>query len=164
MKKKLFAGAALVITISILSCTAKKEKSPEKVTAAPAFDAQWAKSFIDSVNTKISGDYRKGDSVALAAYYWPDAELLLDNSEPLKGKDLVPVWGGMIRSGIREFTFTTTDIRGGAGYIIETGAYEMKDGLDKLVDRGKYVVVWENRNGEWRLIRDIGNTSLPAVK
>jgi len=63
-----------------------------------------------------------------------------------------------------QMTFSTTDITGSPTFIIETGNYEMKDKSKTLIDRGKYVVVWENRNGEWKLYRDIGSTSMPPAK
>jgi ketosteroid isomerase-like protein len=89
---------------------------------------------------------------------------LLDNSEAVKGKDILNAWGAAIRMGIKEMTFTTTDITGSPTLIIETGNYEMKDEKKSLIDRGKYIVVWEKRNGDWKLYRDIGSTSLPASK
>jgi len=61
-------------------------------------------------------------------------------------------------------TFATTDITGTQTFIIETGNYEMMNGNKSLIDRGKYVVVWGSRNGEWKLYRDIGSTSMPAAK
>ena len=48
-------------------------------------------------------------------------------------------------------------------FLIETGNYEMKDGAKSLLDRGKYVV-GDKRDGEWKLYRDIGNTSMQATK
>jgi len=83
----------------------------------------------------------------------------LDKSEPIKGKDIVSFWGGVCRSNTRDWAFTTTDLRGDENFLIETGAYEIKDANKKLADRGKYVVVWKKQNGEWKLYRDIGNSS-----
>jgi ketosteroid isomerase-like protein len=154
-----------IISISVLCC--KPEAKEETVAGnepAKALDLQWAKHFLDSVNTKFSEQFKAGDSVALAALYWPDAEILLSNMEPIKGDQILAAWGSMTRMGIPYFTFSTTDIRGDAQYMIETGNYEMKDAKQTLVDRGKYVVVYEQRNGVWKLIRDMGNTSLPAAK
>ena len=131
---------------------------------ATSFNKESAKSFIDSINLKFTEQFRNGDSVALASHYWPDAEILLANSETIKGKDILPAWGSMTRMGVKDFTFSTTDITGDNQFIIETGNYEMKDQKKTLVDKGKYVVIWQQRNGEWKLYRDIGNTSLPATK
>jgi len=148
----------------LYSCNAgDTEKTPDGKAQNSTLDKQWAKSFIDSINAKFSEQIAAGDSVALASHYWPDAELLLDNSEVVKGKDIVNAWGAATRMGI-QMTFSTTDITGSPTFIIETGNYEMKDKSKTLIDRGKYVVVWENRNGEWKLYRDIGSTSMPPAK
>ena len=135
---------------------AENSTASQNVIEMPA-----AKSFIDSVNQKFTEQVQIGDSVALASHYWPDAELMLSNSESVKGKDAIPVWGAMIRMGIKHFTFQTTDITLGGDLLVETGTYEMKTADNALVDKGKYVVIWQNRNGEWKFFRDIGNTSLP---
>lgn len=148
---------------TFLSCNSNNsEQTATQKNEGPGFDKQLAKAFIDSMNTKFSEQIAAGDSTALASHYWPDAELLLDNSEPVKGNDIINAWGSVIRGGIKEMSFTTTDITGSSNFIIETGAYEIKDGKKNLVDKGKYVVVWEKRNGEWKLYRDIGSTSMPA--
>ena len=157
----LAAGSCL----ELLSCNSN---NPDKISDVRAensgLDKKWAKSFLDSINTKFSEQIALGDSTTLASHYWPDAELLLDNSDVVKGKDIINAWGGAIRMGVKQMTFSTTDITGSPAFIIETGNYEMKDGTKSLLDRGKYVVVWENRNGAWKLYRDIGSTSMPATK
>ena len=158
----------LIATIScftLLSCNSNKPAEENTAKAAePALDKQWAGSFLDSMNTKFSKLVSAGDSAALASLYWPDAELLLDNSDVVKGNGMAAAWGAAIRMGLKEMSFTTTDITGSSTFIIETGKYEMKDSKGTLVDQGKYVVVWEKRNGEWKLYRDIGCTSLPPAK
>jgi ketosteroid isomerase-like protein len=164
MRKILVIILAAVNWYGLLSCNSKKsEKIFDSKSESSTLDKKWAKSFLDSVNAKFSEQIAVGDSVALASQYWPDAELLLDNSEVVKGKDILNAWGGAIRMGVREMRFSTTDITGSPTFIIETGNYEMKN--DKsLLDRGKYVVVWEKRNGEWKLYRDIGSTSIAPTK
>ena len=68
--------------------------------------------------------------------------------------------GSMVRNGIknstRDLTFTTTDLTGDAGFLIETGTYEMKDDKKNVKDKGKYVVIWKQEGGQWKLYRDIG--------
>lgn len=148
--------------VTLLSCNSNSEQATGQKNEGSGFDKQSAKAFIDSMNTKFSEQLAAGDSSALASHYWPDAQLLLDNSEPVKGNDIGSAWGSFIRGGIKEIHFTTTDITGSSTFIIETGAYEIKDGKKSFVDKGKYVVIWEKRNGEWKLYRDIGSTSMPA--
>ena len=165
MRKIIVIMLAALNCYGFLSCNSN---NAEKIADAKAInselDKKWAASFLDSINTKFSEQIASGDSAALASHYWPDAELLLDNSEVVKGNDILNAWGGAIRIGVKEMTFSTTDITGSPTFIIETGNYEMKDATKSLLDRGKYVVIWENRNGEWKLYRDIGSTSMPATK
>ena len=164
MRKTCFIIMASLVTIYVSSCNPINSEKAPKETAPPTLDKQWAKTFIDSMNNKFSEQIAAGDSVALASHYWPDAELMLDHSESVKGKDIVQTWGEAIRVGIKELALTTTDITGTPDFVIETGKYEMKDAKKNLVDKGKYVVVWEKRHGEWKLYRDIGSTSMPAGK
>jgi ketosteroid isomerase-like protein len=165
MTKTYLIIAAMLIGFCFVSCNSKNsEKSSNLNSEIPALDKQWAKSFIDSMNVKFSEQIASGDSSALASNYWPDAELLLDKSEAVKGKDIINAWGAAIRGGIKEMTFSTTDITGNPTLIIETGNYEIKDAKKSLIDRGKYIVIWEKRNGDWKLYRDIGCTSMPPSK
>jgi ketosteroid isomerase-like protein len=161
-------AAIIISTLSslyLLSCNSDNTKQPTNQTVEqPMFDMQRAKSFIDSINAKFSEQFAAGDSVALASHYWPDAELLLDNSEPVKGNDILNAWGSASRAGIKEISFVTTNITGDSSFLIETGNYEMKDAKKSPLDKGKYVVVWQNRNGEWKLYRDIGSTSMTGSK
>ena len=155
--------ASCLILISCNTGNADKVTS-EKEAEANTFDKQGAKKFLDSMNAKFSQQIAAGDSIALASHYWPDAELLLDNSDVIKGNDILSAWGSSIRSGLKEMNFYTTDITGSSTFLIETGNYEMKGENKSMLDKGKYVVVWEKRKGEWRLYRDIGCTSLPVAK
>jgi ketosteroid isomerase-like protein len=165
MKKVTASLFAALSFFCLVSCNSgNNQPTANQTPENPGLDKQWAKSFIDSINLKFSEQFRAGDSVALASHYWPDAEMLFANMEPIRGKDILPAWGSMTRMGVTDFTFATSDISGDAEFIIETGQYEMKDAKHTLVDRGKYVVVWQRRNGQWKLFRDIGNTSMPAAK
>lgn len=163
MKKAHFHLMSALLSLGMFACTTAADKEPVAVTTTSgSVDMDKARSFIDSINAKFTEQVRNGDSVALASHYWPDAELLLSNSEPIKGKDILAAWGSMISMGVKDFTFSTTDITLSGDLLVETGNYEMKAADNNLIDKGKYVVVWKQQNGEWKLYRDIGNTSLPA--
>ena len=160
--RKLVIPVLFIISLAV-SCKQRSVNSDEKNAASGnVIDLPAAKSFIDSVNQKFTEQVMNGDSVALASHYWPDGEILLSNSESVKGKDAVPIWGELIRMGVKHFTFQTTDITPGGDLLVETGIYEMKTADQKLIDRGKYIVIWKYKNGEWKLFRDIGNSSVPA--
>ena len=165
MKKARSLLAIILMLLLLQACSTNSNKADhdQQMTTA-AFNLQKARTFIDSVNSKFSEQFRNGDSVGLASWYASDAAILMSNGEPITGKDILPAWGKMTHAGVRDFTFVTTDLSGDENFLIETGNYEMKDASATLVDRGKYVVVYKKENGVWKLYRDIGNTSLPADK
>src|SRR3954453_15774036 len=128
MYRILFVITSALFVIWLTACNSNdKVQAVGASSNASSFDKEWAKSFIDSVNTKFSEQIAAGDSASLASHYWSDAELLLDNSEVVKGKDILNAWGGAIRMGVKEMIFSTTDITGSPTFIIETGKFEMKD-------------------------------------
>jgi len=46
--------------------------------------------------------------------------------------------------------------------IIEIGRYTLYGANDAQMDAGKYIVIWKQENGDWKLHRDIWNTNTPA--
>ena len=118
-------------------------------------DPQRARVIVDSLGKQFSRYYFNGDSLALYAMYTKDASLGC-----LKGNDLRLGIGRMIRNSIqdssRNITYTTTSLSIDAEFIVEVGIYEAKDDKGNLKDKGKYLVVYKQENGDWKLYRDIG--------
>jgi hypothetical protein len=44
----------------------------------------------------------------------------------------------------------------------EVGKYTLMGDGDKVLDAGKYIVIWQRQDGQWKLHRDIWNSSQPA--
>lgn len=119
-------------------------------------DISKAQQQIEAIDKKFSEDFRNMDSVALANYYASDGTL-----GSVKGKDnLVAAFGKMIRNGIKngtpELLFITNDLAGDDEYIVELGIYQFVDKEGNIKNQGKYVVVWKQEGGEWKIYRDNG--------
>jgi ketosteroid isomerase-like protein len=129
----------------------KTEAKPESAT----IDIQKARAIIESIDKQFAQDYFNGDSIALAAHYTNDAQFGC-----LKGKEILSYWGRSIRNSIknntRNLAFTTTTLTADSDFLIEVGVYEIKDEQNNLRSKGKYLVVWKQENGDWKLYRDIG--------
>ncbi|OQP59624.1 hypothetical protein A3860_36715 [Niastella vici] len=162
----LITGATLFFMSCQQAATEKKEASTSDTTAAaPPFDLAKARSWIEADNAKFVEEAKKGDSNALAAHYASDAWLMFDNSEPFKGTNAIASgWGGAIRMGMKDVKVTTVEVVGNADLLAETGMYEMYGTGNKLMDKGKYVVVWKPEGGGWKIYRDIGNSNMAMKK
>ncbi|NII27034.1 DUF4440 domain-containing protein [Pseudoflavitalea sp. X16] len=150
--------------VLLLACnTARDEKATVEVKDTTAFDLSAARSWIENDNAKFAEELKRGDSVAVAAHYASDAWVMMSNSEPAKGKDIASAWGQVVRMGIKDIKIETVDLIGNADLLAETGTYELYGEGNKLLDKGKYVVIWKQENGTWKIYRDIGNSNLPVM-
>jgi len=65
--------------------------------------------------------------------------------------------------GITAATLETVEVEGHGQTAIEVGRYRLLAAGDAVADQGKYIVVWKNDNGTWKLHRDIWTTSQPGT-
>lgn len=135
------------------------------VAAAVIVDARQAtaRAAIEAANQQFTVAFAKGDAAALAGMYTTDAMAFPPNGDVAKGRAAIQkIWAGAIGGGIKGVTLTTTEVEAHGDSAHEVGNYEMKVDGGKVVDRGKYIVIWKREQGQWRLHRDIWNTSIPA--
>ena len=71
-------------------------------------------------------------------------------------------WQGAIDMGLKSATLTTTSVQGYGDAAVETGKYTLAVEGGHQVDHGKYLVVWKQEGGSWKLYQDIWNSSKPA--
>ncbi len=57
----------------------------------------------------------------------------------------------------------TRDVEELANTAIELGTYTLFGANEQRLDQGKYLVVWKEEMGQWKLHQDIWNTSMPAA-
>lgn len=107
--------------------------------------------------------YNSGDADALTAMYWEDAVLQPPGAPAAAG-----------HAGIREFLAADSaatkaagltmnipeagavDVSGDLAY--EAGTYTVTDASGATVDAGKYIGVFQKRDGKWLYIRDTWNS------
>lgn len=124
------------------------------------FDA--ARQEIATNNLLWGQAFVRGDSTTMVSLYHTEARIYPPNAATMNSRsDMGRMVAGMTGSGIQNATLTTTDIIGSGDLVIETGTYEMRN-ASQAVDRGKYMVVWKQDNGRWRIYRDIWNSDMPA--
>ncbi len=104
-------------------------------------------------------------ATALGDLYTTDAQLFPPNGDVIRGnKAIGPFWKGAFDMGIKKATLETTETERVGDQIVETGRYSLAGADGKAIDKGKYIVVWKNDNGQWKLYRDIWNTSQAPAK
>ncbi|GAB3204334.1 uncharacterized protein (TIGR02246 family) [Pontibacter aydingkolensis] len=122
------------------------------------------KAEIMNVNKKFMQAFAQGNAEGVANLYTDEGMLLPAGMDIIKGKQAVQdFWQGAIGMGIKEVKLETMEVQPCENTAIEMGNYTLSGADGAMVDKGKYIVVWHNQNGNWKLDKDIWNTSLSAT-
>jgi ketosteroid isomerase-like protein len=96
--------------------------------------------------------------------YADDAVLMPPGAAPARGtaaiKEAIAKEIAGAKKGNVQFQLATNDEVGVSGDMAwHSGAYFVVDKANKPVETGKFLEVWERKNGKWRITRDIWNTN-----
>jgi len=127
--------------------------------------ADGTRSAIEAANAEFMAATTKSDGAAVAALYAPKGQVLPPNGEPVEGADAIQkFWQGAMNSGVAAVGLKTSEVYGHGNIATEVGRYELKDKAGKVIDHGKYIVVWRQVDGKWRLFRDMFSSNVAAAK
>ncbi len=111
-------------------------------------------------NQRFMTAFGRGDAAAIAALYASDARLLPPGGPPVSGAaGIEAFWRGAIELGIKAARLETEEVELQGARAIEMGRYVLEGEGGSTLDRGKYIVIWREESGEWRLHRDIWNSN-----
>ena len=120
---------------------------------------------IEAANKQFVNAFGKGDAAAVAALYTAEGQVLPPNGDVVAGRQAIQkFWQGAMDSGVKGAKLTTVEAFASGDTAYEVGQYELSAADGKVLDGGKYVVVWKRQGGQWRLHRDIWNTSRPPAR
>ncbi|WP_201977567.1 YybH family protein [Hymenobacter rubidus] len=118
---------------------------------------------IRRVNDQFEASFARGDAAALASLYTPGGVLLPTDMAAIQGAaGIQAFWQGAMEMGIKQVKLQTQDVEQLADTAIELGHYTLYGPDSQTVDHGKYLVVWKEQHGQWRLHQDIWNSSVAA--
>ena len=118
---------------------------------------------IRRANDLFEASFEHGDAAAMAKLYTSNGLLLPTGMDAIQGTaGIQAFWEGAMAMGLKQLKLQTQDVEEMADTAIELGHYTLF-GPDALpVDHGKYLVVWKEQAGQWKLYQDIWNSSVPA--
>lgn len=117
------------------------------------------RSQIEAANREFTTAFGKRDAAAIAALYTDGGHVLPPNSDVIRGQEAIrEFWQGAMALGLTGAALDTVEVEASGDMAIEVGRYRLTAG-EAEADHGKYIVVWKNVGGQWKLHRDIWNTS-----
>jgi len=116
---------------------------------------------IEAANELFMATFNRGDAAALADLYTENGQLLPAGSDFVTGKEAIRnFWQAIMDMGIKSAALETIEVEGHGDTAIDEGKYTLRGESGSVLDRGKYLVIWKQQAGQWKLHRDIWTSSL----
>lgn len=154
------------LALSLAACANEASDTTMTDTAAGE-TAEAAEARIRELDRQWVAAVAAKDTAAIVNVYAADARFMVPNAPAAEGHDAIrSTWLGMLGLPNVSITFEPTSIHvsddGTMAY--DVGTYQLAyDGPNgRAEDNGKYLVVWERRDGEWKAVADMINTDRPA--
>jgi uncharacterized protein (TIGR02246 family) len=166
IKKSGIVAIGVALALSALGFTLTSGDKPTRVitvteqqmSAKP--DLVKLKAEIQALESSWAAADNARNANAIAAFYADDAMSLSNNKPMLVGK-------AAIQKDISEslakrtkgstVTYDVMDVFGNYNTVTEVGKTTVKDAAGKVISTGKYMAIWEKRNGKFICVRDIYN-------
>ena len=123
------------------------------------------RSRIEAGNKAFGEAFRRHDSAAMANLYTAEAQLLPAGSDFVRGTAAIRAfWQSVFDMGLEDGILETVEVEAHGDTAIEVGRYRLTAAGGAPADTGKYIVIWKNDRGSWKLHRDIWTTSQTAPR
>ncbi|AUD05777.1 nuclear transport factor 2 family protein [Spirosoma pollinicola] len=121
-----------------------------------------AKKIIQDKTSRFTNAHITGDTAFLNNIFTTDARIFAPGSAVVTGRrSIEAINAEYVSYGISEFREEITALYGSGDYLISEGPYLMRYGKDNTTEKGNYLNVWKQENGDWKLYANIWNTSAP---
>ena len=100
------------------------------------------------------------DAAGMAALYTADGMLLPTGTGMISGSEAIQdFWQGAMDMGVATAKIDIAEVSEHAHIVVDVGHYVLGAANGHVLERGKYIVIWRNENGRWKLHRDIWNSN-----
>lgn len=146
----------LVVAIALILC------------CASVFAHDDEKAIREAVKSMEAGVVA-GDGERAAAMYASDAVLMPPNEPSVKGADAIRKWwGGMLGAGKTNLAINIEKLTVSGDLAVDVGTWDLSllptGATTAVTDHGKYIVVWQKRDGKWQAVNDIFNSDVALAK
>jgi ketosteroid isomerase-like protein/mannose-6-phosphate isomerase-like protein (cupin superfamily) len=119
---------------------------------------------IEHDNGEFATAFASGNAAAVANLYTETGRLYPPNQPIIEGRAaMVAFWDGAMKAGVQEVALSTNEVFSLGMFAAETGKATLTGTDGRVIDEGKYIVIWQRVDGLWRLHRDCWNSSRPAT-
>ena len=120
---------------------------------------------IMAANETFMTTFSQGDAAGMAALYTETGQFLPPNSDFVTGTQAIQmVFQDLMDKGVKALKVETVETEGCGDTAFEVGRYTLEGEGGQVLDQGKYIVIWKQEAGQWKLHRDIWNSNMPIPR
>lgn len=153
----------LIICFGLFSCSEEARQQIED--SASAFDLTQAMASVRQSNISMTKAFKSLDTAALLQSFTEKSELMPSHHPVIQGRDSIRVYLiKLLHGNSKELKIESKNLWGDSSLLTETGTYQIKGADNKKLDQGKYIALWKQESGNWKIYRAIWNTDLSESK
>lgn len=144
------------VVVLIIACNTKETKIENE---KPEFDIEAVKAHINKANETYVVRFKEDGSNGLKEkLYCKDAVTMPLDDNTVAGRD--SVWAYYYGNGEHKnanIIIKATDIYGTDSLVVEEGVYDFPDDKGGSIAKGKFITIWKQEDGMWKMYREIWN-------
>ena len=158
------ASIVPLLLAAVLSTACSRQQPPaDRPAEAAPFDLAAMRRVIEEKNDRFTKAHIAGDVATIDGMFTRDARSFPPGADTVTGLAAMHDFTvEYIKAGITDFREETTNFYGNDDLLVDEGTYVVVYGPEKVVERGKYLNVWKQEDGAWKIHANIWNTSAPA--
>jgi len=119
------------------------------------------RSAIREANDQLQSLFDSQDAIGISNLYVKKGMLLPPGDKLVKGtENIARFWKQAMEMGIKHARLEIDELDNKGQTAIERGHYTLSGNNNQVMDRGKYIVVWKQIDGHWKLYQDIWNSNI----
>ena len=152
----------LGIALCLLAGACSGPAPAPALTEPPPFALDATRQLIAQQNKRFTNAHLTGDIATIDSMFAADAKSFPPDAAAVIGPQAMHDFTvDYLKAGLMEFREETTDFYGNAEYVIDAGTYVVTYGPSHVTERGKYLNVWTQVNGSWKIKANMWNTDAP---
>lgn len=160
--------ALVALATAIFACQTQESATEQGSETSPAVDAAAVREAIAAKDKAFADAIVAADVEPIMLQYAADATVMPPGAPRLQGAEAIretfTTWLEEAPPSAMSLTPDDVTVAASGDYAIAEGTYSMSgagpDGAE-WTDTGKYLVVWQNVDGDWKIVSDIWNSDAP---